>query len=229
MSSRSDAPSRSRACRVPSRSTSLLGWTRRRPTSGASPPIRTGDLVSCDPAQRAGLDQFVRRHLACAVEIASGDRPSTQLLRHCAPGVYADLSRRPSWSSRRPAPPGRSAAAAAPSAPSCARLTPAWSAPTPSRRQPTSATERDHARWQPASRSSTVAGSAWPSSGPEQRSAQPPAVAWPEAPPGAPWHSCTSCRIRTGIRRCGRCRRTGRPPPRPRSPRPRRPRWGRSS
>lgn len=60
----------------------------------ALPSIRTGDLVSCDPAQRAGLEQFVRRHLACAVEIASGDRPSTQLLRHCSPGVYADLSRR---------------------------------------------------------------------------------------------------------------------------------------
>lgn len=58
------------------------------------PAIQAGDLVGCDPQQRVGLEQFVRRHLACAVEIASGDRPSTQLLRHCAPEVYADLSRR---------------------------------------------------------------------------------------------------------------------------------------
>ena len=56
--------------------------------------VRHGDLVSCDPKKRAGLEQFVRRHLACSVEIASGDRPSTQLLRHCTPEVYADLSRR---------------------------------------------------------------------------------------------------------------------------------------
>lgn len=58
------------------------------------PAIRPGDLVGSDPRQRAALDQFIRRHLACAVEIASGDRPTTQLLRHCSPEVYADLARR---------------------------------------------------------------------------------------------------------------------------------------
>lgn len=56
--------------------------------------VRVGDLVGFDAAQRAGLEQFVRRHLACAVEIASGDRPATQLLRHCSPAVYTDLTRR---------------------------------------------------------------------------------------------------------------------------------------
>jgi hypothetical protein len=58
------------------------------------PAVRPGDLVGSDPAERAGLDRFVRRHLACAVEIACGDRPATQLLRHCSPDVYADLARR---------------------------------------------------------------------------------------------------------------------------------------
>ena len=58
------------------------------------PAIRPGDLVSADAGQRAGIDRFVRRHLACAVEIACGDRPTTQLLRHCSSDVYADLARR---------------------------------------------------------------------------------------------------------------------------------------
>jgi hypothetical protein len=62
--------------------------------SPSGPPTRPGDLVSADAGQRAGLDQFVRRHLACAVEIACGDRPATQLLRHCSPEVYAALTRR---------------------------------------------------------------------------------------------------------------------------------------
>ncbi|WP_310528779.1 Rv3235 family protein [Nocardioides sp.] len=58
------------------------------------PTTWPGDLVRTDAAQRAELDRFVRRHLACAVEIACGDRPTTQVLRHCSPDVYADLARR---------------------------------------------------------------------------------------------------------------------------------------
>ena len=46
------------------------------------------------PGSGPGSTSFVRRHLACAVEIACGDRPATQLLRHCSPEVYADLTRR---------------------------------------------------------------------------------------------------------------------------------------
>ena len=58
------------------------------------PTTWPGDLVRTDAVQRAELDRFVRRHLACAVEIACGDRPTTQVLRHCSPDVYADLARR---------------------------------------------------------------------------------------------------------------------------------------
>ncbi|MEO5665674.1 MAG: Rv3235 family protein [Nocardioides sp.] len=58
------------------------------------PPMRTGDLVGAETQKRAELDSFVRRHLACAVEIACGDRPATQLLRHCSPVVYNELTRR---------------------------------------------------------------------------------------------------------------------------------------
>ena len=64
------------------------------PVVRSASPIRPGDLVAAAPDKRAGLDGFVRRHLACAVEIASGDRPATQLLRHCSPEVYAELTRR---------------------------------------------------------------------------------------------------------------------------------------
>lgn len=60
----------------------------------ALPTIRPGDLVGIEPGQRAAIDQFVRRYLACAAEIACGDRPMTQLLRHCSPAVYGDLARR---------------------------------------------------------------------------------------------------------------------------------------
>ena len=68
--------------------------TDARVLPASLPPTRPGDLVSADAGQRAGLDQFVRRHLACAVEIACGDRPATQLLRHCSPTVYGELTRR---------------------------------------------------------------------------------------------------------------------------------------
>lgn len=59
-----------------------------------TPPVRPGDVIAIAPDQRAGLDHFVRRLLACAVEIAGGDRPASQLLRHCSPDVYAELGRR---------------------------------------------------------------------------------------------------------------------------------------
>lgn len=58
------------------------------------PVPRPGDAVGADDAHRVGLDRFVRRYLACAVEVACGDRPATQLLRHSSPEVYADLGRR---------------------------------------------------------------------------------------------------------------------------------------
>ena len=58
------------------------------------PPTRSGDLVAAEAGKRAELDSFVRRHLTCAVEIACGDRPTAQLLRHCSPAVYSELTRR---------------------------------------------------------------------------------------------------------------------------------------
>lgn len=62
--------------------------------SPTHPPTRSGDLVAAEAGKRAELDSFVRRHLACAVEIACGDRPAAQLLRHCSPVVYHELTRR---------------------------------------------------------------------------------------------------------------------------------------
>lgn len=58
------------------------------------PPMRSGDLVSAEVGKRVELDRFVRRYLACAVEIACGDRPAAQLLRHCVPAVHSELARR---------------------------------------------------------------------------------------------------------------------------------------
>ncbi|QBX56347.1 hypothetical protein EXE58_13310 [Nocardioides seonyuensis] len=40
---------------------------------------------------RDRLDAFVRRHLQAVLEIALGDRPARQVLRHCVPEVYDDL------------------------------------------------------------------------------------------------------------------------------------------
>ena len=44
--------------------------------------------------ERRHVDAFVARHLQAVVEIAAGDRPVTQLLRHCVPEVYDDLAGR---------------------------------------------------------------------------------------------------------------------------------------
>ncbi len=56
--------------------------------------FRPGDLVDADAAHRTALDRFVHRLLVCVVEIGCGDRPASQLLRHCSPEVHADLTRR---------------------------------------------------------------------------------------------------------------------------------------
>jgi hypothetical protein len=62
-----------------------------RPT-GASQ--RRSDLVSAQPHERMALDRFAHAFLVRASEIASGDRPVTQLLRQSVPSVYDDLARR---------------------------------------------------------------------------------------------------------------------------------------
>ena len=45
-------------------------------------------------ADRSQVDSWVGRFAQAATEIAGGNRPVTQLLRHTTPGVYADLARR---------------------------------------------------------------------------------------------------------------------------------------
>lgn len=48
------------------------------------------DVVRAE-ISRDRLDAFVRRHLQASLEIAVGDRPARQVLRHCVPEVYDDL------------------------------------------------------------------------------------------------------------------------------------------
>ncbi|MCW2834932.1 MAG: hypothetical protein JWN68_2885 [Nocardioides sp.] len=52
------------------------------------------DVVSAEPGERMALDRFAHAFLVRATEVASGDRPVTQLLRQSAPRVYEDLARR---------------------------------------------------------------------------------------------------------------------------------------
>ncbi|HEY7719314.1 MAG TPA: Rv3235 family protein [Pedococcus sp.] len=54
----------------------------------------TNDLVAVELAARGRVDAFVGRYLQAVVEIAAGDRPVAQLLRHTVPEVYDDLSGR---------------------------------------------------------------------------------------------------------------------------------------
>ena len=51
----------------------------------------TNDLVAVELAARGRVDAFVGRYLQAVVEIAAGDRPVAQLLRHTVPEVYDDL------------------------------------------------------------------------------------------------------------------------------------------
>ena len=52
------------------------------------------DLVPAEHLARERVDAFVLRCLQAVAEIAAGDRPVTQVLRHCVPEVYADLGDR---------------------------------------------------------------------------------------------------------------------------------------
>lgn len=52
------------------------------------------DLVAVDGERRHRLDAFVHRYLSAAVEIAMGDRPLSQLLRHTEHRLYQELGRR---------------------------------------------------------------------------------------------------------------------------------------
>lgn len=57
-------------------------------------PQRRQDLVVAQPDERVALDRFAHAFFVRASEIASGDRPVTQLLRQAVPSVYDDLARR---------------------------------------------------------------------------------------------------------------------------------------
>ena len=52
------------------------------------------DLVPAERLARERVDAFVLRCLQAVAEIAAGDRPVTQVLRHCVPEVYVDLGDR---------------------------------------------------------------------------------------------------------------------------------------
>ncbi len=86
--------------RTPVPVTSVQGSLALDLTPRTAPPrprlrsTRTFDLVAVAADERSHVDAFVARHLQAVVEIAAGDRPVTQLLRHCVPEVYDDLAGR---------------------------------------------------------------------------------------------------------------------------------------
>ena len=61
-----------------------------RPTTGRG----GGDVVSIEEPLRRRVEEWARRFAQAAVEIASGDRPASQLVRWTTPTVQADLTRR---------------------------------------------------------------------------------------------------------------------------------------
>lgn len=70
-----------------------LTW-RTTPPRPRLRSAQTCDLVAAEAAGRARVDAFVGRYLQAAVEIAAGDRPVGQLLRHTLPEVYDALTER---------------------------------------------------------------------------------------------------------------------------------------
>jgi len=55
---------------------------------------RASDLAELERSAREQLDAFVGRYLQAVVEIAAGDRPVAQLLRHTVPEVFDALGER---------------------------------------------------------------------------------------------------------------------------------------
>lgn len=86
--------------RTPSPVASVQGSLALDLTPRAAPPrprlrsTRTFDLVAVAAAERGRVDAFVGRYLQAVVEVAAGDRPLTQVLRHTVPEVYDDLAGR---------------------------------------------------------------------------------------------------------------------------------------
>ena len=66
-------------------------------TAPPRPRLRSAhssDLVAVEVAERGRVDAFVGRYLQALVEIAAGDRPVSQVLRHTVPEVYDALTGR---------------------------------------------------------------------------------------------------------------------------------------
>ncbi len=55
---------------------------------------RPNDVVSDEALVRRRVDRFVGAFVQAAVEVAVGDRPAAQLVRHTTPEVQRDLARR---------------------------------------------------------------------------------------------------------------------------------------
>ena len=86
--------------RAPTPLASVQGSLALDLTPRTAPPrprlrsTRTFDLVAVAAAERGHVDAFVGRYLQAVVEIAAGDRPLAQVLRHTVPEVYDDLAGR---------------------------------------------------------------------------------------------------------------------------------------
>ena len=86
--------------RAPTPLASVQGSRALDLTPRTAPPrprlrsARSFDLVAVATADRGRVDAFVGRYLQAAVEIAAGDRPLAQVLRHTVPQVYDDLAGR---------------------------------------------------------------------------------------------------------------------------------------
>jgi hypothetical protein len=64
------------------------------PTTEPVDPHPGADVIAIDRALRLRFERWAYRYAQAAVEIASGDRPVTQVLRWTSSEVYHDLSRR---------------------------------------------------------------------------------------------------------------------------------------
>lgn len=65
------------------------------PTTRPVPRPRAGaDAVEIAPSDRSNLEQWAHKYARVVVEVISGDRPASQLLRWTRPRIYADLVRR---------------------------------------------------------------------------------------------------------------------------------------
>jgi hypothetical protein len=100
MSSRERPKARVILLRTPTPLASVQGSLALDLAPRTAPPrprlrsARAFDLVAVAAAERGHVDAFVGRYLQAIVEIAAGDRPLAQVLRHTVPEVYDDLARR---------------------------------------------------------------------------------------------------------------------------------------